>query len=176
MIKKIVTYKDFNGDEHTDEFLFHLSKAEVAELQLKSGGLKEHVEYLEAINNYNEIVTFFTEIILKAYGIKSADGKNFLKTKEVKESFEYSNAYAELFMMLIEDTESGAEFIKGVVGLETSEIAEASQKATQPARLIEMPTKEKDNIITDIRKHEEAIGDSDYQEWLREKYKNIPKE
>ena len=38
MFKKTITYTDFNGNERTEDFYFHLSKAELAEMDLSKAG------------------------------------------------------------------------------------------------------------------------------------------
>ena len=38
MLKKTITYTDFDDNERTEDFYFHLSKAEIAEMELSENG------------------------------------------------------------------------------------------------------------------------------------------
>jgi hypothetical protein len=116
MLKKTITYVDFNGVERQDDFYFNLSKAEVAELELSTkGGLAESLKELVASDDGALIVAKFKEIILMAYGQKSDDGRRFIKSDDLVTEFTQSNAYSELFMLLATNAEAAAEFMNGVV-------------------------------------------------------------
>lgn len=129
MFKQQITYTDFNGEERTEDFYFHLSTPEVTRLEAKAGKpLSEVAKELSESNDTEGLIQFFEEVVLMAYGIKSADGKTFKKGKEVKESFEYSQAYAEFFEMLLTDPELAKKFGEGVV-------AGSKKKATNVAEI-----------------------------------------
>lgn len=119
MLKKTMTYTDFNGEEIKEDFYFHLSKAEIMEMQLeKEGGLAERIQKIVDTKNVPEIIKVFKELILKAYGVKSEDGKRFIKSKELSEAFSQTQAYSDLFMELATDPEAAAAFINGVIPAE----------------------------------------------------------
>lgn len=116
MLKKKITYKDYNGRERTEEFMFNLNKAEVAEMELsEKGGLGKYIEDIVKEEDGEKIVNLFKDVILKAYGEKSEDGRYFLKNDEMRERFSQSAAYSELFMELATDAEAAAAFVNGVV-------------------------------------------------------------
>lgn len=116
MIVKEITYVDYNGEERKDKFYFNLNKAEIMELELsKEGGLTEYINRIVNSKNANEIVTLFKEIICKAYGEKSIDGKRFIKNAELTDAFLQTEAYSELFMTLATDANAATEFIQGIV-------------------------------------------------------------
>ena len=116
MLKKTIKYTDYNGVERKEDFLFNLSKAEIMEMEMgTTGGLAEMITNIVKAGDTPEIMRIFKELILKAYGEKSADGKRFVKSKEISDGFAQTEAYSELFMELAMDADKAAEFINGVV-------------------------------------------------------------
>ena len=106
------TYTDFNGTERTEEFRFNLSEAEVTEMELtKEGGMKEFLLRILNSKDQTQMVAVFKQIVLKAYGEKSEDGRRFVKSPEITKAFEETPAYSDLFMKLVTDDEFAAKFI-----------------------------------------------------------------
>ena len=127
MLKKTVTYHDYNDVERTEDFYFNLSKAELLEMELgTSGGLAEMIRKIVAAQDAPSIIKVFKELVLKAYGEKSADGKRFVKSAELSEAFSQTEAYSQIFMELATDDKKAAEFVNGIV---PSGMAEAANKA-----------------------------------------------
>jgi len=116
LLKKTITYKDFNDEEVTEDFFFHLSKAELVELEMShKGGLSAALERIIAAEDNQSIIAEFKNIILSAYGKRSEDGKRFIKTQELRDEFTSSEAYSTLFMELVTNTDAASEFINGVI-------------------------------------------------------------
>lgn len=116
MLKKTVTYEDYNGVTRTEDFYFNLSKAEVTEMELSvNGGFSTMVEEIVKSNDGARIMELFKEIVLKSYGEKSADGKRFIKSKELSEAFSQTEAYSEIFMELATNDKAAADFINGIM-------------------------------------------------------------
>ena len=116
MLKKTVTYVDYNGVERTEDFYFNLSQAEVAEMELSvEGGFSKMLEEIVKSNDNVRIVELFKQIVLKAYGEKSADGKRFIKSKELSEAFSQTEAYSEIFMELVLDEKAAVAFVNGIM-------------------------------------------------------------
>ena len=116
MLKKTVTYVDYNGVERTEDFYFNLSKAEVTEMELSvEGGFSKMLEEIVKSNDNARIVELFKEMVLKAYGEKSADGRRFIKSKELSEAFSQTEAYSEIFMELALDEKAAAAFVNGIM-------------------------------------------------------------
>lgn len=131
MLKKNIKYVDYDGNERTEDFYFNLNKAEVIELQLGTvGGLTKTLEKIVQEKDTSRIIEYFKTIILKAYGEKSADGRRFIKSQELRDAFEQTEAYSELFVELARDAKMAAEFINGVlpkeaadaIGVETTDV------------------------------------------------------
>ena len=116
MLKKTVTYTDYNGVERTEDFYFNLSKAEVTEMELSvDGGLAQMLENIVNSKDNKEIVRMFKELVLKAYGEKSADGRRFIKNKELSDAFSQTEAYSEIFMELALNEKAAADFVNGIL-------------------------------------------------------------
>ena len=116
MLKKTFTYTDYNGVERTEDFYFNLSKAELMEMELSTtGGLAEMINKIVAAQDAPAIVKIFKELVLKSYGQKSADGRRFIKSKELADEFAQTEVYSQLFMELATDADAAAKFINGIV-------------------------------------------------------------
>lgn len=116
MLKKTITYEDFNGETVSEDFFFHLSKAELVELELShDGGLSETLKRIVIAEDSKSIIAEFKNIILTAYGKRSDDGRRFIKNQEFRDEFVSTEAYSVLFMELVTDTDAAIEFINGIV-------------------------------------------------------------
>ena len=131
MLSKSITYTDYNGVERTEVFRFNLTKAEIMEMEMgTSGGFAEMVQKIVDAKDAPAIIRVFKDLVLKAYGVKSDDGKRFIKSPELSAEFAQTEAYSQLFMELATDAEKGAEFINGIV---PAEMAKAAKNAALPA-------------------------------------------
>ena len=125
MLKKTITYTDFNGVERTEDFYFNLTKAEIAEMELEvPGGMTTMIERITKTQDTPSLIKVFKELILRSYGKKSDDGRRFIKNKELVEEFKDSEAYSELFMELATNDEAASAFVNGI----TPKIPEAAKK------------------------------------------------
>lgn len=116
MVKKTITYKDYNGVERTEDFYFNLTKVEVLEMETSvEGGLIAKIEKISETENRPELVELFKDLIHKSYGVKSLDGRRFIKSEEIFEDFVQTEAYSELYMELATNTEAGIAFINELV-------------------------------------------------------------
>lgn len=116
MYKKTIKYVDYNDVEREEDFYFNLSKAELMEMELgTTGGLEHRINKIIATKDHKSIIEMFKKLVLDAYGEKSDDGKRFVKSEELKKSFEQSEAYSELFMELATDADAAAAFVNGIV-------------------------------------------------------------
>lgn len=134
MFKKTMTYTDYNGIERTEDFYFNLTKAELVKMQMgTTGGLDEMMKKLVSTQDVPAIIKIFEDLVLKAYGEKSADGKRFIKTPEITAAFAQTEAYSNLFMELAFDDKAAAEFINGIVPADVSkQMSEASTQELTP--------------------------------------------
>jgi hypothetical protein len=122
LLKKSITYEDFNGETVTEDHYFHLSKADLVELEVShQGGLQAWITRIIETEDAKALIDEFKKLILSSYGKKTDDGRRFIKNQGMREGFESSPAYEELFMELVTDAEAAAEFVNGIVpkGLES---------------------------------------------------------
>lgn len=117
MFKYSIKYTDYNGVEREEPYFFNLSKAELMEMELSTqAGVEEMIRVMIATKDNAKIVAMFKDLILKSYGIKSEDGRRFIKSKELREDFEQSEAYSEFFMKLLANEDDlQTKFINGVI-------------------------------------------------------------
>jgi hypothetical protein len=124
VLKKTIRYKNFNDEEVEEDFFFHLSKAELVELEMShQGGLSEALARIVAAEDAKSIVAEFKNIILTAYGKKSLDGRRFIKNQETRDEFTSTEAYSTLFMELVTNTNAAIEFINGIIPQDMAEEA-----------------------------------------------------
>lgn len=131
MIKKTVTYTDYNGVERTENFYFNLSEAEVMEMEMSTeGGMAESIQKVVDAKDTPAIIRVFKDLVLKAYGVKSDDGRRFMKTKpdgtRYADDFKETEAYSQIFMELATDADAAAKFVNGIVP------SKLAQKAALP--------------------------------------------
>lgn len=128
MIKKTITYTDYNGVERTEDFYFNLTKAEIMEMELSTtGGLADMITRIVKAQDAPAIIKIFKELILKAYGEKSQDGKRFKKSEEISNAFSQTEAYSILFMELAINADAASAFVNGIVPTDMAK--EAAQQS-----------------------------------------------
>lgn len=131
MYKETVKYIDYNGVERTEDVYFNLSKAELMEMQLSTaGGFDTMINKLIKAQDQPTLVKVFKDIMLRSYGVPSPDGRRFVKTKELAEEFTQTEAYSDLYMKFITDSEAAAKFINGI--MPKSLIEQMSKQANSP--------------------------------------------
>lgn len=128
MLKKTITFTDYNGVERTEDFYFNLTKAEIMEMEMSTaGGLAEMIQKIVSAQDAPSLIAMFKELILKAYGEKSLDGKRFIKSKELSEAFSQTEAYSILFMELATDATEASNFVNGIIPADISkEVAKSN--------------------------------------------------
>jgi len=116
MLKKEIVYTDYNGVERKEIFWFHLSKAELLDMEMTtSGGYAETVQRIIDAKDTSALIRVFKDLIKKSYGVKSEDGRRFVKSDELFEEFSQTEAYSQLYMELTLNASKAAEFINGII-------------------------------------------------------------
>jgi hypothetical protein len=117
MLKKDITFEDFDGNTQTETHYFNLSKSELIDLEVggENGSLGEQLKAIVASDDTRLILESFKTIVLRAYGIRSDDKKKFVKSDELRKDFEQSLAYDALFTGLVTNSIDAAEFVNGIV-------------------------------------------------------------
>lgn len=115
MIKKTITYTDYNGVERIEDFFFNLTEAELVEWEYSvSGGLVATLRRIINEKDQVKLIEYFKKLVLKSYGVKSDDGRRFIKSQELSEEFSQTEAYVQIFMELAMDADAAAAFVNGI--------------------------------------------------------------
>lgn len=116
MYVKEIEYTDFNGVARKEKFYFNLTKAEILDMELgKTGGLTEYIQKILEAQDTPAIMTLFKTLLLKSYGVKSDDGRRFIKNDQIREDFEQTQAFSDLYMLLALDDDEAAKFVNAIV-------------------------------------------------------------
>lgn len=120
MLKKTITYEDFNGNMCTEDFFFNLTTAELTELQLSyTGGFATYLQQIVDAQNIPTLAKVFKEIVLMSYGEKTADGKRFVKRnaegRRLADEFVDSAAYSALYTELFTNDKTASDFINAIL-------------------------------------------------------------
>ena len=159
MFKYEIAYTDYNGEKRKDWAYFNLSRAELMEMELSTtAGVEEMIRMLIATKDNAKIVQIYKDLILKSYGIKSEDGRRFIKSQALREEFEQSEAYSEFFMQMMTNSELQNEFINKVVAgtnVPNMDEKEALKKlkdlgydTTAMEKVIEAKNSEESNVVS----------------------------
>lgn len=135
MIKKQITYTDYDGNERTESFWFALNQAELLEMNLeKNGGLSNMITRITETNDFAELSRILKDLIRRSYGVKSDDGKRFVKSPAMTEEFMQTEAYSEMFTELVTDAGATSEFIQGIIPQKLAAQVMAAQKKLEAVK------------------------------------------
>lgn len=124
MLKKTITYPDLNGVERTEDFYFNLSKPEIVKMQTSiRGGYDVQLKSIAANQNGALIMEFFEDLIRNSYGVKSDDGRRFMKSEEISKSFMETPAYEILFEELVTNDKVAADFVNAIMSVNSAKQA-----------------------------------------------------
>lgn len=144
MLTKTVKYVDFNGNERTETLNFNLTTAEVTEMEMSMvGGMTATINRIIEAQDMKELIAIFKDLILKSYGVKSLDGRQFIKNDKLREEFSQTQAYSDLFMELATDADAAAKFVEGIMPSDyknKEKESVAAIKDNQPKAVIYMPS------------------------------------
>ena len=141
MYVKEMEYVDFNGVPRKEKFYFNLTKAEVLDMELgKTGGFTEYIRKIIQAQDTPELMSLFKMLLLKSYGVKSDDGRRFIKNDQVREDFEQTQAFSDLYMLLALNDKEASDFVNGIVPPDMKVDEEQKNKFVKelvPQKLIE---------------------------------------
>lgn len=130
MHKEVITYNDLNDVQRTEDFYFDLSKPEIVKMQASAkGGYDVQLKSIAASLDGAQIMEFFENFIAKSYGVKSEDGRRFMKSEEISRSFMETPAYEVLFEKLVTNDKYAADFVNAVMRSKGSTPAPAAVPA-----------------------------------------------
>ena len=110
MLHKKVTYTNYNGEVVNEDVYFNLTSMELVKMEAKyEKPIVDKIKEVTEANDYKGIIALFEDLLLTAYGVKSEDGRRFIKDKEATKEFEDSIAYAEIFEQIILNPDAAKE-------------------------------------------------------------------
>lgn len=116
MLKKTVTYEDYNGNTVSEDLFFNINPVEMARMNdMYPGGAIAYFENIQSSQDVIKMMEVISDIVLYAYGVKSEDGKHFIKNKQIKEEFEQSEAFVAIISDLLTSETAGVEFMTAVL-------------------------------------------------------------
>ena len=160
MLKKTITYFDFDDNERTETLYFNLNQSELVEfatdLPTEISGVitgdtskfnQEEVaaNLVQSIGNKG-IIDFIKKLLLKSYGIKSEDGRRFIKSEEISNEFSQTIAFDTIFMELMSNDTAASDFVNGIIPAKVIENMpmmnqNASKKIAKKPTTKELPIK-----------------------------------
>lgn len=156
MIKKTIEFTDFNGDKQVEDHYFNLTKSELFKMEVTAEGnsLQEYAQKIVEANKGSEIMDLFDKVLAKSYGIRSEDGKRFMKSEEIYKAFSETAAYDAFFFELVTDADKMTKFFAGVVPTdvqaEASSIDDLKAQALAAKGGFNKPTVETMTTVKDI--------------------------
>ncbi len=140
MLKRGITYEDFNGETVTDIFYFNISKPELIEMEVEyEEGFGSWIKKIIDAKDHKTLLHQFKKLVLLAYGEKSEDGKRFIKNDQLREEFSQTAAYQSLFIELATDDGAASTFLIGALPKDMTGALEKSLETT-PIDKINPPT------------------------------------
>lgn len=116
MLKKEITYTDYNGTKRTETFYFNLSRPELLRMEMTTeSSLEEKLKAMVKEKNKVKLYEYFEWLVLKSYGEKSEDGKHFHKSEALSKAFSETEAYTELLMELCSGEDKVLDFVNGIM-------------------------------------------------------------
>lgn len=148
MYKKTVTYEDYDGVKRTEDFYFNLNKAELIQWLTCNGGftLDKQLQRLYNMSRGKDIMDVFEDLLRRSYGVKSLDGRQFNKTKEIWEDFRSTEAYSVIFTELVTDAKKAGAFFNSI--LPKGMISEINEVMKNNKSVI--PEELRDYVTTDV--------------------------
>lgn len=125
MVKKTITYTDFEGKEVTKDFYFNISKMEFRVLDRRiPGGLERTIDQIRTEKDESKLVDLLNMLILESYGELTEDGR-FIKEdahgRRLCNYFKVSEAWDVMFLNLVKNEAELSEFLTGIVPKDVAE-------------------------------------------------------
>ena len=138
MLKKTMTFTDYEGNERTEDHYFNLTKSECLKMEMSTnGGMTKLITKLIQTQNMPEVMKIFENILAQSYGEKSLDGRQFVKSPELSIAFSQTPAYDQLFFTLCTDADEAAKFINAII---PNDAVQAAQPGNNVVSMATTPT------------------------------------
>ena len=120
MIKKTITYEDFNGEKRTKDFYFHMNQVEFAKLNGEvPGGLEKRIQDIIANQDQDAMLRLVDLLVSRSYGERDDEDGGFTKIgkngRPLYEKFVNTSAYDNLIIELIQGEKNIVTFLSGIM-------------------------------------------------------------
>ena len=132
MLKKEITFENYDGTEKKETYYFHINEVELLELDTDTqAGFVATVEKIGKEQDRKALFELFKRIILMSIGERSPDGNQFVKNDEIRQRFMHTPAYSALFVEILSDANKASAFINGVIPKALQEEAKRLMQAEE---------------------------------------------
>lgn len=130
MLKKTVTYRDFDNNERTEDLYFNMTQMQLTEFaadlpddvfDVASEANGKNVDKIQMATRISEklgakgVIGFIKKLVLDSYGVKSEDGRRFIKNDKLREEFEQTLVFDKFMSDLMSDDEAAANFVNSII-------------------------------------------------------------
>lgn len=130
MLKRTIEYENYDSIWVKEDFYFNLSQSELTMMEMsEDGGLAARLQSIIDKKDGKNIMATFRDILLKSYGVKSADGRRFMKSPELSKEFSETSAFDILFTELVTNPEKALEFVQAIIPKEMRQPSKPPSKA-----------------------------------------------
>ena len=177
MLKQTVEYTDFDDNKATETLYFNLTKSELTE----NLHLKEELEGLQKMvtgerreletSEVTQILELVKTFMRLSYGVRSSDGKRFIKTPELWTEFTQTAVYDAFLFSLFEDPTRAVNFMSGILPLDLRERARAAAEKDMKAAGLEIAKTEPAKPEVALPAAEDKPSPEELEQavkWLRE--------
>lgn len=130
MLKRTIEYVTYDEVPVKEDFYFNFTQSELTMMEMsEEGGLAAKLQSIIDKKDGKNIMLTFRDILLKSYGVKSADGRRFVKSPEISKEFSETPAFDILFAELITSPEKALEFVQALIPKEIHPEVKSPSKA-----------------------------------------------
>lgn len=141
-------YTDYDGHEREETFYFNFNKAEMLDLEWRTpGGLEQYIKNIVSMMDGQKLADMFKMLIEKSYGVKGPDGREFIKSEEITNHFKFTEAYADLYMLLATDSNAASAFVNGIFPKEQVEEAKRQHEMAEKAGIQLVDTTKQSHVM-----------------------------
>lgn len=120
MIKKTITSEDFDGNQKTKDYYFHMNQVEFAKLNSEvPGGLEKTIQDIIANQDQGAMLRLVDLLVSRSYGERDEEDGGFTKIgkngRPLYEKFVNTSAYDNLIIELIQGEKNIVTFLSGIM-------------------------------------------------------------
>lgn len=163
MLKEDVKYTDWDGKEQVETLYFNISKTELADNLDLEGRLKALSAKFEAADpeatmateDIKEILELVKTFMKLSYGVRSEDGKRFMKSEDIYTAFTQTAVYDEFLFSLFEVPQKAIHFLTNIIPADLRARAEEEvSKRLETARAESLVTNQSQDVPLPIETSE----------------------